>query len=92
MTTYYLGTTESGALVARSSTRNYFTHAAIAAGEHKAGEVIRADQSCWSGTAAAAAANFKNGYRHSAGPIEIVAVRIVTPAEYRQAIRPSSNR
>jgi hypothetical protein len=88
MTTYYLGASKDGAILARSSTRTDFAYAAIAAGKHKAGEVVRAQQSCWSGTAHAAVANFSNGYRHDAGNgVEVVAVRVVTGAEFRQATK-----
>lgn len=87
MTTYYLGTTKSGAILARSSTRPDFAYAACGT-DYKPGEVIRAGQSSWSGTADAARANFTNGYRHG-GDCEIVKVRRVTGAEFRAAIKGS---
>lgn len=86
MTTYYLGTTKTGHVVARSSTRGDFTHAAVTTAPKAAGKVIRAGQSTWSTSAAGAASNARSTWRLGT-EIEIVPVRIVTGTEYRQAIK-----
>lgn len=86
MTTYYEGTTQSGATLLRSSTRTDFTHAAVPTGLPK-GSIVRADQSTWSTSAATALASASRNWGIAPGSVEIVAVRVITGAEYRQALK-----
>jgi hypothetical protein len=78
MATHYLGTTKDGRLIARKSTRNDFTHAAIGTGA----TTRLPSFSTTSGGAYQNAEN--NGHRL---PIEVVQVRQVDSAEYRAATK-----
>jgi len=78
MATHYLGATKDGRIVARSSTRNDFTHAAIGTG-------ATTRLPSFSTNAAGAYANAENNGHPL--PIEVVQVRIVDAAEYRAATK-----
>jgi len=76
MATHYLGTTTSGAIVSRKSTRNDFTHAV-----HKSGSPILPTF----GTSADGA--LRNSLKTWNDGGEVVAVRIVDAKEYRDALK-----
>jgi hypothetical protein len=73
--TYFLGFTKDGTPVGRGSNRDDFTHAAVAADP-----AMRRGLPSFSTSADGAARNFGKY-----GTPEIVEVKVVTPAEYRQA-------
>jgi len=79
MATHYLGTASNGRIVSRKSNRSDFTHAAIGPGNNN-GRLPS-----FSTSPAGALKNADSNYLPT--PHEVVELRIVTPAEYREATK-----